>query len=292
VTEEWRRRAATTIAVDWQGDSLHDLRNLVSARIAQQHSAFDALPPESQAEALRTAWLAAFVPPNAEGNATNLWLLPHELCPDVYSAVRVYEYFGDLVGAYVFNPARLLKPETVANPAVALAAENGIDLVADLALLAGTLEGGAEDREIEERIIGLVPAFRQRVNASAAIEDQDLLTAICCHEQPVAIAPPLQCLPETEQIALMRGAIKPHVNECCSDGDLLDAVRNPNGPLFASGLCKVQTMHRDARLPLSESLSFTPCMLGRDRVEARLWQDRQPIRDLTSKRDPTLLVAA
>jgi len=232
------------------------------------------LPEEERQQLLRNTWEASFVRPTDPSNGTGLWLLPHELTTDVYRAVRLFEDFGGLVGAHVFNPARELSGRSISNPVAELAKELGFDLAADLAVLTGTAEGSPEYSQIEERLVSLVPVLRERTCASSAISDQDLLNAICQPELPLLIEPPLDCLPEGEQIRLMRSRLKPHINECCLDADILEAARNPHGPLLAAGLCRVQALHRNIQVPLPEALEFSPTVLGRTRMQAKCWYDK------------------
>jgi hypothetical protein len=173
----------------------------------------------------------------------------------------------------VFNPAQKLDGKAIRNPAVEFAKTQGIDLAGDLTVLADTEEGAPEFRETEQRLIELVPDFRRHIKASSAISDQDMLCAICHYDRPVTIEPALGALPEVEQLRAMRDSLKPHINQCCTDEDLLAAVQNPNGPLLAAGLCQVQTLHRNTRAPICSALAFSPEVLARDRVRARLWYD-------------------
>ena len=149
---------------------------------------------------LREAWEAAFLPPTDPLNSTGFWLLPQELSRNVFATRRIFEFFGELAGAHIFNPARELGCRMAPNLAVEVAKEAGIDLVGDLGMLANTTEGAAEFQLIEERLVGLVPAYRQRLGASVALSDQELLNALCHFDQPVAIEPALSSCPETEQI--------------------------------------------------------------------------------------------
>jgi hypothetical protein len=273
VTSALRLQAVSSMEANCTSMSLSRLQEDVQQARVQ---AFDSLTSEAREARLKTAWESAFVSPGEPNNTTGLWLLPHELCTDVYSCVRIFESFEDFVGAPLFNPARNLGGKTVANPAVDVAKEAGIDLVADLESIAGTADGSPELAAVEQRLIALVPTFRQRIGASAEISDQDLLCAICHYEEPVATEPSLPSLSESEQVRKMRASLKEHVSECCSDHDLLDAARKPNAPLIASGLCRVQTLHRSIRMPLIDGLSFTSVELQRDRVHATLWQTRWP----------------
>jgi hypothetical protein len=73
----------------------------------------------------------------------------------------------------------------------------------------------------------------------------------------------------------MRQELSPRLSQCCTDTDLLNAVQHPNSPLWASGLCQVQTLHRDVRVPLEEALRFSSAVLGRERLEATFWYGSQ-----------------
>jgi hypothetical protein len=273
VTSGLRARAAAGMDASWTISSLGELGEAVNDAKA---SAFESLSEEQQQVRLLDAWNAGFTPPDAAGNSTGLWLVPHELCTDAYSCVRIFECFDDLVGAPLSNPARRLSATTVPNPAIEVAKEAGVDLVADLASIAGTQEGSPELLAVEARLISLVPAFRERVSASTAIDDQALLCALCDYERPVTIEPSLTSLSEGEQLLVMRANLTEHVSQCCTDQDLLFAIQNPNAPLFASGLCRVQTLRRNVQTPLRDSLSFSSIELQQDRVHAKLWQDRWP----------------
>jgi hypothetical protein len=123
VTPELYRCAARGPEVCWTGNSLSDFERLEAETAAAQDKAFAAIPAEQQEQLLQEAWDAAFIPPSDPANSTGLWLLPHALTTDVYRTVRMFEYFGGLVEAKVFNPARKLGGKTVPNPAVAVAKE-------------------------------------------------------------------------------------------------------------------------------------------------------------------------
>ena len=244
--------------------------------------AFAELSPDARRDLMRKAWEASLVSPAALDNNTGLWLLPQELATDVYGAVRVFEFFGDLVGAEVFNPARRFTGKVVANPAVTLATEKGFDLVADLEAIANISEGTPEFQCVEQRLIELVPAVRKAAGVSHLISDQDVLNAICQPDRPVAIEPLLDGLSEQQQIELLRGTLATHISDATLDSDILRAIRNPHGPLFVAGLCRVQVLHRSVRVPLREALYFSASSLGRDRVEAMFWHD-SPFQSLPRK---------
>lgn len=272
-TTELRKRAAELLEVCWAGGGLHDLACRKAEIAEAQMQAFASLSVDAQKVLMRKAWESSLVSPTALDNNTGLWLLPQELATDVYGAVRVFEFFGDLVGAEVFNPVRRFTGKVVANPAAALATAKGFDLVADLETIANIAEGTPEFQSVEQRLVELVPAVRKAAGVSHLISDQGVLNAICQPDQPLAIEPLLEGLTEQQQIELLRGTLSAHISDATLDCDILDAIRNPHGPLFAAGLCRVQVLHRNIRVPLSEALFFSASSLGRDRVEAMFWHD-------------------
>jgi len=270
---ELRKRAAELLEVPWTGNTLSDLVSRKAEMAEGRMQAFAVLPAETRNELLRRAWESSLVSPTAADNNTGLWLLPQELATDVYGVVRVFEFFGDLIGVPVFNPARRMSGKVVANPAIALATSKGFDLVHDLDTLAHTAEGTPEFQAIEQRLIELVPKVRKAADVSYLISDQDVLNAICQPDQPVAVEPVLENLAERQQIETVRGALTAHISEATMDCDILEAIRNPHGPLLAAGLCQVQVLQRNVRVPLKDALCFSASSLGRDRVEATFWQD-------------------
>lgn len=270
-TTELRKRAAELLEVSWAGSTLGDLACRKAEIAGAQMQAFAGLSVEAQKELMRKVWEASLVSPADLDNNTGLWLLPQELATDVYGTVRVFESFGDLVGAEVFNPVRRMTGKVVANPAVDLAIAKGFDLVADLETIANIPEGAPEFQSVEQRLVELVPVVRKAAGVSHLISDQDVLNAICQPDQPLAIEPLLEGLSEQQQIELFRATLAAHISDATLDCDILEAIRNPHGPLYAAGLCQVQVLHRNIRVPLREALFFSASSLGRDRVEAMLW---------------------
>jgi hypothetical protein len=270
---ELRTRAAELLEVPWTGSTLNDLVSRKAEMEEARNQAFAALSVETQEELARKAWEFSLVAPNCDGNNTGLWLLPQELAANVYGVVRAFEFFGDLIGADLFNPARRLSGKVVANPATELAAAQGFDLINALDIIANTAEGDPEFQVIEQRLIEMVPAVRKAAGVSHLISDQDVLNAICQPDQRMAIEPILDGLSEGKQIELIRGTLAPHISEATLDCDILEAIRNPHRPLNAAGLCRVQVLHRNIRVPLNEALCFSASSLGRHRVEARFWHD-------------------
>jgi hypothetical protein len=102
----------------------------------------------------------------------------------------------------------------------------------------------------------------------------------------------LDSLSEDEQIRVMRANLKPHFKERCTNENLLAATRNPNGPLRASGLCRVQTLHRDGRANPVSGLVFTSELLCRERVQAILWPNESSEISKRSSRSAEPLAAA
>lgn len=270
-TPSLRRAAAGAAEITWQGSDLHDLQRYAAEVATAKDTVFASWPAEVQQQRLREAWYANILKPGDPMNSTGLWLVPQEYVTKAYGVPRIFEYFGGLVGVEVFNVSRKLGGKQVPNPAIEVAQAAGIDLKADLEKAAETLEGDPRFLEIEQRLTSLVPAYRQVVGASVSISDEDLLRAICQPERKVQIEPGLGDQAEPIQIQAMRAALRPEISEACTDADILQAVQNPHGPLFASGLPVIQCLRRDARVPLEDSMHFTPEVLGRERVSATFW---------------------
>ncbi len=272
-TTELRKRAVKLLDVSWSGSALHDLACRKAEIAEAQMQAFVGLSVDAQKDLLQRAWEASLISPTAPENNTGLWLLPQELATDVYGAVRVFEFFGDLVGAEVYNPIRRFTGKSVANPAADLATARGFDLIADLETIANVAEGTPEFQSVEQRLFELVPAVRKAAGVSHLISDQDVLNAICQPDQPLAIEPLLDGLTEQQQIELLRGTLAAHISDATLDSDILAAIRSPHAPLFVAGLCRIQVLHRSVRVPLREALFFSASSLGRDRVEATFWHE-------------------
>jgi hypothetical protein len=257
VTDALIERAAGDIEVNFHGHG--DMRGFSSELVRLRRAAFDDLPADEQQTKLRAAWESVFISPKDQENDTGLWLMPHEFGTDVYSTVGVFECFSGMVGADVFNPARKLGGKAVDNPAREVAKAAGLDL--DVIL------EGSDDQPLRE----LLPAYRQALGIDPAATDENLLLAMCSPDEQVMVESAVQDLPEAAQIKLMRAELKPHISECCTDNDILNAVIAPANPLYASGLCRVQVLYRNPRMPVEEALRFPADVLGRERMQATLW---------------------
>src|SRR5690606_17287304 len=77
-------------------------------------------------------------------------------------------------------------------------------------------------------------------------------------------------LGEEGAVAAVRGVLKPHLQECCDDADILEAARNTAGPLYARGLCQIQVMRRHTELDAESQFVFSPEVLRRERVRLDL----------------------
>src|SRR5262249_8971951 len=65
----------------------------------------------------------------------------------------------------------------------------------------------------------------------------------------------------------LRHLLSPYFQDVTTDDDLLRALKNPHGPLWASGACQIQVLRR--RSADDWNLFFTPGELGR-RLTAEL----------------------
>jgi hypothetical protein len=273
ITPTLRQLAAEGLEIRWEGGALSDLQNFASENAAAREKVFNSWSADVQEVAARAAWDRAAILPQDPNNPTGLWLIPQELIMTAYGSTRVFEHFGGLVGAHVFNPARKLTGKKVPNPAIEVAKAAGVNLVEDLAKIENVAEDDTNHKDVEERLVGLLPEYRRVTEASVEINDQDLLHALCAYAEPVLVTPALENMSEKLQIVEMRSMLKPHISEACTDEDILMGVMNPHSPLYASGLATIQTLRRDVRIPLEDSMYFNPQALGRERMSAQFWYD-------------------
>lgn len=268
VTEALIEKAAADTEITYHGE----LQGFTSEFGRLRRQAFEALPVEEREAKLKAAWESVFVSPKDPENTTGLWLLPQQFVTNVFGTVSIFECFAGLAGAHIFNPACKLGGKTVDNPAYEVAKAAGVELPAVIqALEIMPPEDLPGREELATMLLSLVPAYRQALGAAPEVGDDDLLRYLITPDDAVVTEAAIGDLPEAEQLKVMRSRLAPHISECCTDGDILNAVAAPASRLYASGLCRVQTLYRNPRMPIEEALRFTPEALGRDRVQATLW---------------------
>jgi hypothetical protein len=279
ITPALRQTAYADQEIAVRTTALKGLNNLDSTIAAAREQAFNALPEDVQKLKLHQAWDAAFIDPRDPENPTGLYLLNHKYSTAVMASTRVFEYFGGMVGADVYNPARKLGGKVVENKALEIAKTAGVDLVHVIDALATSAEGSPEAVDMENALRALVPIFREKQPGLPAEASEDgVLLSLVNYGDPLLVEPAVQQMAEKDQIVAMRKATLPHIADCCTDEDLLQAVLQPTQPLYARGLCQVQVLHRNVKLPLAEALTFTENDLGRERVSAQLWHDLPTIK--------------
>lgn len=110
-------------------------------------------------------------------------------------------------------------------------------------------------------------AIRQQLGPVSAMVSTDVIyQAIANPDQP--IVPDRGNILETlgtEAPAVLRRLVPDRYRECVTDDDLMVAAGNPDMPLVAAGLAKVQVLHRDPRLG-EAAFKFNSREIGRDRV--------------------------
>ena len=235
---------------------------------------FAAMEPTMQESLLRAEWPSAFVKPGENGNDTGLYLLDQTMCSHVGSSARAFEYFGRLVGTEVWNPVRDLMPYRIENPAYAAANSIGLNLDESLTMVADESLPVEVREQREAAVVGLIPVMRKMLGPQSVLfTDDDLSHAVCQPGQQLigSCEHPLEKLGHAEGIAVVRSMMRPHLSECCSDEDIAKAVAEPARPLYASGLCTVQVLHRDPSADPAEFFKFDPERLGRPRTHANLW---------------------
>ena len=207
-----------------------------AARLARlPEAAIDAMPVTERAALLAKAWDQATVYPGAEGNTSDLYLVPAAICKDARQAVARLLDFDGMTGQQLFNPAsRWTKPRrSVPNPARAVAAHFGIQAED---VLAPGVDLGALYEDIEKMF------FKEIGEQHWLTDPDDVVRAFERPDQPLRLSGVGgRTIPDEAAIRLMRDQVG-RMSECCSDDDLLEAARNPGRPLQASGLGRAQVL--------------------------------------------------
>lgn len=254
-----------------------------------------------------THWPDMWWSPGTEGNDTGMWLINTAFVTKLDQTPHIFEDFSGMIGVEVWNPIRAITHIQLRNPALECATEQGINLIAMMAAI--TNGSDACDVVVNETADETHDAYRgdatvlpmtptQFVCSYDDAVDQMFLLRNCMRgtlgvysrhfsdeQLNIALMRPKQQLqlPLTDAakdlqmedaVALCRQHLekeRPLVSAGTTDDDLRNAIMNPDAPLFASEMCQIQILRRDARHSPEESFDFNPQALGRDRVQARLW---------------------
>jgi hypothetical protein len=230
------------------------LKRLAARRLDISPARLASNPPMLVERLLEQTWEGVLQPPGSPGNLTDLLLLDAEYCSQAHRALRIFEDFRQLIGAYTWNPARAVEVFRMDNPAPAALASCGIDPTADFEQ--------AIPSEVVDQLEGLM---RTAVGEHAArFSQEDLLDAVISPFKPLAAA--------SEALSAARVKLQPYWSECTTDADLRQALRSPKDGLRASGACRIQVL-RTRSVP--EPFSFSAADLER-RAEID-WRVHQPL---------------
>jgi len=180
---------------------------------------------------LHNTWERQLIAADDPRNATGYHLIEAELCNQPRKSLATYEDFTDLVGVHAWNPVRDFSVLELENPAQEILKQFEIDADLDFNQPLST-----------QTVDRLEQAMRSAIGPQhTAFTQEDIYDALTVPSSPL--------IPYAALLPRMRRRLSIDVAACCSDEDLKSAVRNPRGPLFASGVPKVQIVRRDSMIP-------------------------------------------
>jgi hypothetical protein len=218
------------------------MRRRLAGHMHRPVAEIDSMDEEERMMLIRAEWGSCFLPPGTDFNTTPLHLIAQPLCSKAKNSLRVYEFFGDLVGAELYNPARFIcSPDVrLANPTQNVAKQLNIDIEALLV----AAEAG-DDTSWMEQEAQLVKGIRQALGADSDLCTADDIAAAIVNSGekivPSGVQNPLDVLGEERTLRLMKKAVGRHA-DCCRDEDLLLAAEDPSRPLIAAGLAPIQVL--------------------------------------------------
>jgi hypothetical protein len=213
---------------------------------------------------LRDIWERHLISPSAPSNPTGKWLVDAELYTHARQALEIFEDFTDLVGVRTWNPAHGVKLPQVDNPAEEVLRRLEVDTRQNF------------DQYLSDELIEkLELAMRQAVGVSEGyFTREEIYDGLTNPGRPL--------VGYSASLAHLRSKLGVTLSECCTDDDLLQAARDRDQPLLASGACKMQVVaKRDVARPAA--LRFMSDVLHR-RIEADLSGDAWKARSKGSSR--------
>lgn len=153
-----------------------------------------------------------------------LVLIDADVCPESSRPLRVFEDFSELVGAWIWNPARGLLVREFSNPAADILRRCRIDF-------------RSHDSISQEQVESAMAEMKEVVRGYAVdFDDEDLLDALAMPHEPL--------MPTTGLLPQLRKRLTDYWSACVQDRDLRQALRRPRAPLFAAGACRIQLFRR------------------------------------------------
>ncbi len=184
---------------------------------------------------LEEIWHRELILPGAPGNWTDSLLVEATFCTSARRLLGVYGDYSDLVGMHLWNPVRDVELIRVHNPACDVLREHDVDVSQNF--------GQFFPDELIER---LELAMRTAVGPSHRLfTTEEVLDALTSPDEPL--------IGYNASLSRLRSRLSASVSKCTTDDDLLRAARRPDGPLVASGACRIQVV---ARAPKAYSLEI------------------------------------
>jgi hypothetical protein len=186
---------------------------------------------------LKDFWQRELILPDSPANATGNVLVDARLCTQTGKALGMYEDFSALVGLHVWNPVRGVQLLETQNPARDVLRAHGIDSTKNF------------DQVFPDELIArLETAMRMAIGATHHLLTRvEVLDGLTSPENPIVAY--------AASLPKLRRRLSSDLIECTTDDDLLRAARHPDGPLVASGACRVQVVSNHG-LPIRASHDF------------------------------------
>ena len=232
------------------------LRQRIADHMQVSRKYLDHMDEGDRQNLMLAEWPTLFVQQGDRENNTGHVLISNQFCTKWQSSLRVYESFEGLLGAEIFNPMRQLVRTSVKSPTRRVAEELKLDLAQ-----AGEWDQTAVDNMEKKMRQALGPV-------QALIETHSIHEAMVNPDNDITVShlDPLAKLGEEETARVLRRLVPERYRECVLDSDLVEAACNPHSPTFrASGLAKVQVLHRAAHLG-NAAFQFGEREIGRERI--------------------------
>lgn len=194
-----------------------------------------------------------------EESGLSVFLVPMVLMASPGKYERVYEDFRELVGQEVPNPLAGLSQVRASNPVWDAARKARIHLRTLWNDLAVSTHTDGVEADLQERVDDMVHAMRDQLGVTSdAFEDFDIIEAMLKPDDQIVSTKGILDMTAEQREDCIRDAIAivDDLKVDVTDEDVAAAVANPQRPLLASKMGKIQCLYRDAQLPIAEALTF------------------------------------
>jgi hypothetical protein len=227
------------------------LRLLAARKAGIRLQKLDSNPELLVDRLLQDTWEEQLSFPGSAGNPTDLLLVDADICTQAHRALRAFEDFRRLIGANTWNPSRAVDILRAPNPAGVVLERYSIDPSVGFDQPIPFEVVDQMENEMRHALGDLAPQFSQ----------EDLLDGLTESFQQV-----IAC---TCAIGAMRSMLTPYWSECSTDADLRMAARDRDAALHASGVARVQILHRCS--------PDQPLQYGPDELQRRMEIDWKPV---------------